>query len=785
MADRNCSMTLLVIIALIGTFAWSSALLAQDGMALASGIRTAVEADWDRQEKRLGRTASSPEAIRARLVSAERLIADLSSRPDAPDLERERTALASFRSRMAGIDERTDAERTGLYRGIRWMARGTALKNPLIAKKRILFMKRRRFICQMLHEYLGYYYDYEDIAGGGIYLLEQPGYSFAHKDLAGDRLGRGNYTTLSLSYDAETIYFAFAGRAAQKPDYYSGQRKCFHLYAMDADGGNIRQITHGPDDDFDPCPLPDGGLAFMSSDRGGFTRCNNPWEPLPAHTLHRLDPTLSHRRILSFHETSEWHPSVLRDGRIVYIRWDYVDRSAANFHGLWIANPDGSAPTALFGNYTMNINACYQPKAIPHSRKIVFLAGAHHADVGGSIVLLDPHRIALDPKSGQDDFASIEVLTPEVCFPEAPGWPGSYFHSPWPLSEDYFLVSFSFDPLPGMGPKVKADTETGLYYFDRFGNMELLYREKGISSMYPIPLESREMPPVVPGMLDENMGDEGEFMVTDVRESHFPMPKNRRIVELRIFQVLPKSRTHVANDPRIGYANAESARMLLGTVPVESDGSVYFRAPAGKPLYFQAVDENGRAVQSMRSVTYLQPGERRACVGCHEPLNRAVATQKSRPLAGLRAPSAIKPGPQGTMPFSFPSLVQPVLDKHCVGCHDGSDGPNKSEIALTGEPAGQFTKSYQNLKPFVRWYEWGGASIEPIVTRPGRIGADESPLTKVLTDAVHAPSLKLEDDELRRLYLWLDGNAPFYGVYETETRLAQKTGRLVPPPALQ
>jgi hypothetical protein len=462
-----------------------------------------------------------------------------------------------------------------------------------------------------------------------------------------------------------------------------------------------------------------------------------------------------------------------------------VDRSAANFHGLWIANPDGSAPMALFGNYTMNINACYQPRAIPNSHKLVFLAGAHHADVGGSIVLLDPHRIALDPESGQDDFASLEVLTPEVCFPEAPGWPGSYFHSPWPLSENYFLVSFSFDPLPGMGPKVKKDTQTGLYYFDRFGNMELLYREEGISSMYPVPLEPRRMPPVVPGTLDEQLGDAGEFMVTDVRESHFPMPGDRRIVELRVFQVLPKSRTHVANEPRIGHANAESARMLLGTVPVEADGSAYFRAPARKPLYFQAVDDRGRAVQSMRSVTYLQPGERQTCVGCHEPRNRAAATRRPRPLAARRQPSAIKPGPEGTMPFSFPRLVQPVLDKHCVGCHDGTVGQDKSKIALTGEPAEQFTESYQNLKPFVRWYEWGGATIEPIVTRPGRIGADESPLTKVLADAVHAPNLKLDDSELRRLYIWLDGNAPFYGAYDAETRLAQQSGHFVPPPALQ
>jgi len=754
-------------------------------------FRATIEADWDAQEKRLGRDVSSPKAIGAVLFAADRLLADLSRRPDAPELDAEKAALTELKSRGADVDALTDLKRVELYQNIRWVTRSIALKNPLIAGKRVIFMNRKRFICQMLHEYLGYYYDYEDIAGGGIYMLRRPGYSFETKHLTKNLTAKGNYTTLALSYDAGTIYFAFAERAEQKPDYYSEKRKCFHIFAMDADGGNIRQITHGPDDDFDPCPLPDGGLAFMSSDRGGFTRCNNPWEPLPAHTLHRLDvravrePPLQHRRILSFHETSEWHPSVLHDGRIVYIRWDYVDRSAANFHGLWITNPDGTAAMALFGNYTMRINACYQPRAIPNSHKLVFLAGAHHADVGGSIVVLDPYRVSLDSETGQDCFDSIEVLTPNVCFPEAPGWPGSYFHSPWPLSENYYLVSFSFDPLPGMGPNVKRDTETGLYYFDRFGNMELLYREKGISSMYPIPLEARQVPPVVQSKLDEEMGDEGEFFLSDVSKSHFPMPENRRIVELRVFQVLPKSRTHVANQPRIGHANAESARMLLGTVPVEADGSAYFRAPARKPLYFQAVDEDGRAVQSMRSVAYLQPGERQGCVGCHEPRNQAVTTRKSRPLAMQREPSRLKAGPEGTQPFSFPLLVQPILDRKCVECHDGNPGPNKSKVVLTGESAGHFSKSYESLKPFVKWYEWGGATFEPIITRPGNIGSDISPLTKILSDAVHSQSVKLDDDELRRLYIWLDGNVPFYGTYETDTMLAQKKGVSVKPPSLQ
>ena len=145
----------------------------------------------------------------------------------------------------------------------------------------------------------------------------------------------------------------------------------------------------------------------------------------------------------------------------------------------------------------------------------------------------------------------------------------------------------------------------------------------------------------------------------------------------------------------------------------------------------------------------------------------------------------IEPGPDGTRPFSYPLLVQPVLDRHCVRCHDGTEGSGKSRLVLSGEPAGTFTRSYEGLRPFVRWYEWGGASIGQVVTRPGQIGADESPLSKILEDATHTPHLKLSDQDKRRIYVWLDGNAPFYGTYGKEEQHAQRNGRAVPPPRLQ
>ncbi|MEW6236029.1 MAG: hypothetical protein AB1656_11630 [Candidatus Omnitrophota bacterium] len=750
-------------------------------MALDDGAyRSAVEADWVRQEQRLGRSPDEFAAIRQALQRSERLLEDLSSMTNPPEIASEQAALAPLREQTAKADDLSPADRLTLYFQIRWLARGAALKNPLIAGDSLVFLKRRRFICQMLHEYLGYFYDYENIAGGGAYVLEQPGRSFAIRDLIAERLPKGNYTTLTLSYDAQTIYFAFAERAAQKPDFYSPDRRSFHIYAMNADGSQLRPLTNGIEDDFDPCPLPDGGIAFMSTRRGGFGRCHNPWEPLPAYTLHRMNADGSGIRTLSYHETNEWHPSVLNDGRIVYTRWDYVDRSAANYHGLWASNPDGSAPMSLFGNYTQRINACYQPRAIPGSNRIIFVAGAHHADIGGSLVILDPSRAALDAQTGEDDFRSLEFLTPEVCFPEGEGWPKSYFHSPWPLSENYFFVSFSFDSLPGMGSKVKDDTETGLYLMDRFGGLELLYREHGISCMYPIPLRKRPTPPMIPSMLDEELGEEGEFILTDVSRSHFPLPADRPIRALRVFQVLPKSKTHVANKPRLGYANAESARMLLGTVPVEADGSAYFRAPARKPLLFQAVDAEGRAVQSMRSIAYLQPGERRGCIGCHEPVGSAAVVKK--PLAMRREPSRIEPGPDGSHPWSFPRLVQPILDAHCVSCHDGA---KEKPASLIGAASGEFSASYESLRPYVRWFEWGDKTIDEIATYPGRTPSIVSPLIGILEDENHAGKIHLEDSERRRLYLWLDGNAAFFGSYSHPEQIAQRRGEAIPPPSLQ
>ena len=771
----------------------------------AAALDAMVEKDWVLQEERCGRKPSNPKAIRDALTRTEQLLGDLRHRPGTLDLAAETTALRQLHSEAADVASRDEATRLALYRRVRGHGRALALAASGITGQPIVFLKQRRFICQMLHEYLGYFYDYCDIAGGGVYVLEQPGRSLATRDLLAGRLPRGTYTTPAISYDGKTLYFAFcevretprphgairdyhqvppADRVAAEFNYFSPGRRCFHLYSIGTNGEGLRQLTGGSDDDFSPCPLPDGGLAFLSSRRGGFGRCHNPYEPLPTYTLHRAEADGSRIRTLSYHETNEWHPAVLNDGRIIYSRWDYIDRSAAHYHGLWTCNPDGSNARALFGNATQEINACYQPQPIPGSDKLLFVAGAHHANVGGSLVMLDPARVKLDPQTGKDRLEAVERLTPEICFPEAEGWPNSYFHSPWPLSERAFLVAFSFEPLPGMSSKSLQDAKTGIYYFDRFGNLELLYRDPELACVGPAPLASRPTPPIRPSTLDPQMGEEGEFVLSNVNWSVLPLPPDRPVRKLRVFQILPKSPGYVANQPRLGYANVELARMVLGEVPVEPDGSAYFRAPARKLLYFQALDDSGRAVQTMRSAAYLQPGERQSCVGCHEPSGTAPTAGTAR-LALRRPPSAIQPSPDGTRPISFMQLVQPVLNRHCVRCHHDKTGQGNRPPLLTGQPAGMFTKSYESLRPFVRWYEWGNHTISETVTVPGRGSADESPLLKVLGDANHASQLKLPPQDIQQLTLWLDANASFYGTYRPEEQEAQRNGRSVPPPQIQ
>ena len=663
--------------------------------------RAAIEADWAREESHANRTISDAEAL---LALVERSTALRNALTENGDIEPEAEKaldeqIDAARALLDTADPASDAIQTH-YLALRWANRTAALANPLVTGTPILFMKGNRFVCQMLHEYLSYYYEKTNRHGGGLYVLEAPGESFATQSLTDGKFPRGVFATPSLSFDAKTLYFAFADFSkVQKegepvlstdefrnrgywPDFESEYLKIeegkYHLFQMDLSNGAFKQLTTGPNDDFDPTALPGGGLAFVSTRRGGYGRCHGGWEPLAVHTLHRLENDGS-IDCISWHETNEWQPSVLRDGRIVYTRWDYVDRSASHHHGLWITKPDGTGAVSLFGNYTFQVNACYQAKEIPGSPKIMFVAGAHHLDVGGSLVILDPSKVKYDPTESEDTLDCLECVTPEIPFPETPKQcPDQYYLSPWPLSEEFWLTAYSHDPLGGMlnsAPWSGETGKTGLYYRDRFGNQELLYEDAEFSCQYPQPIASREEPFVVPRRLPPRNQANGlaTLNLSNVYESLTTLPADRPIKELHVFQILPKFPDHRSHTPPLGHANAENARLYLGSVPVEADGSAHFTVPADKPLYFQAIDAEGRAVQSMRSEVYLRPGESRGCVGCHEQAQTTLKNTDQQGVAHKRTASSLTPGPDGTAPFSYPRLIQPIWDRACLDCHNSGE----------------------------------------------------------------------------------------------------------------
>ncbi len=406
---------------------------------------------------------------------------------------------------------------------------------------------------------------------------------------------------------------------------------------------------------------------------------------------------------------------------------------------------------------------------------------------------------------GIDGLKPITRLTPDALFPESEfrverwhatagvptpptvpddelRWPGHCYRTPYPLSKDYFLAAYSFEPLLGE-PFANHANMFGIYLVDRFGNKELIYRDASIGSLWPTPLGGRQRPPVLPSILQETNQGEGTFFVQNVYDSWPVLPSEvtDAIKSLRILQVLPKTTPH-ADKPKVGLAHASPGKQVLGTVPVEDDGSAYFRAPAGIPLSFQALDQRGMAVQTMRSLTYLQPGEHTACVGCHEHRS-SVPNLTISAMAKQRPPSIIAPGPDGSRPLSYPILVQPLLDKHCVSCHRGAEA--EGGIVLTGDPAGNFSASYNALAPLVSYSEWKStpqANSEPL-TLPDRFGARASRLM-TLIDEGHE-GVKLSADEIERLATWMDANALFYGTFDPSDQARQLRGERIAGPALE
>jgi hypothetical protein len=734
-----------------------------------------LEAEWraDAQGKPIRAAREAVQRGKALAVRLGEQGADLAAPKASLD------ALAALEKQL-GLSPKGDAAKEALYFEVRKQVRAIAFQNPLLDFDELLFIKRHH--AKGVFHMCDQYYGFNAQAGGGLYTLRNPfsdnptaadllaGSAVKEGRLAGQSLAGGAFLSPELSYDGKTIYFAHS--QAQGKEFDWTPTSSYHVFKVNADGSDLEQLTDGLWNDFDPCELPNGRLAFVSERRGGYLRCGR---HCPTYTLYSMGADGGEMAPLSYHETHEWHPSVNNDGMLVYTRWDYVDRDTNVAHHIWTSFPDGRDPRTSHGNYPgerknrpwMEMSI----RAIPGSHRYVATAAAHHGHAFGSLVMIDPHQ--------EDDNAMGQLtrLTPDAPFPEAEAKPpeAMRYGTPWPLSEDDYLCTYADD-----------SKSHGLYWIDRHGNRELLYRDPAIPSMSPIPFRARAKPPVLPegttqtekGLLA--LGDRpATISVMNVYESDFEWPENTQITALRVVQVLPKT-TAPPNDPRIGVANQTNARAILGTVPVEEDGSAYFEAPVGKELYFQALDADGFAVQSMRSGTYVHPGEQLTCTGCHEPKQRSSESPGQMPIALGRAPSKIKPEVDGTNPFSYARLVQPVLDKNCVECHQKEEAPG-----LSGTPANEhhWSQSYISLaKDFGFYFNVSNGSIDDGVhggvrSIAGEFGARASKLMDFLKDEHYGVSLT--EEERHRFVLWLDSNSEFFGTYENT--LAQAKGEIVHP----
>lgn len=748
----------------------------------------------------------------------------------------------SLQTELGKADKFDDAAQEtvhALWLEARRVKRQLSLRDPALRDRKIAFVKH---VPSLFSHQLTQYTGNCARPGGGVYLLDFPGQSMACTDLTAGRLPQGSFEFCDVSPDGTRVLFSFCAAERAPVNREQALDRFFHLYEIALPHGTIRQLTSDPYDDFGAKYLPDGQIVFVSTRRGGFHRCGQ--GPCPVHTLALCDSDGRNIRVISFHETHEWDPVPLFDGRILYTRWDYVDRNAVFYQQLWTVRSNGEFVQAYYGNNTLNPVGIWEARPIPGTNAIIATAAAHHAMTAGSI-------IRIDIRHGQDGSRAITRLTPDALFPESEApvpnrsggrwfnpagvdsvpalpseqkrFPGHCYRTPYPLSETTFLAAYSYDGLIGE-PDANRVNMFGLYWMDVFGNKELLYRDLNISSLWPVafrpcpsavdeqgqvaskaitaqPISTPTRPAsfAVPlgkipvsanshmpegGSLAEESGDEGIIFLANVYAAWPQLPRER-ITRLRIVQVLPKSTWH-ANQPTLGVPNISPGKQVLGTVPVEADGSALFRVPARKPLSFQALDEHGRAVQIMRSITYVQPGEITSCVGCHEPRHLAPPA-KAFPLALRRPPSQITPGPSGSRPFSYPLLVQPVLDRHCVACHNSTKA--EGGIVLTGEPAGRYSASYNALARYVPYSDWAGkpgdfrvVNCEP-TTKPDFFGARASRLTQLLLQGHYGVKLSQEDWE--RLYTWMDCNVLFYGTFNLADQQRQQRGEAIAGPDLE
>ncbi len=548
---------------------------------------------------------------------------------------------------------------------------------------------------------------------------------------------------VDLNFDADKMLFSMLG---------SHDR--WQIWEILADGTGLRQVTPGeePDvDNYDACYLPDGRIAFDSTRAFQGVPCVGGSNTVA--NLCRMDPDGQNARQLCFDQDHDWCPTVLNNGRLMYSRWEYSDTPHYFSRLLFNMNPDGTNQAEYYGSNSYWPNSTFYARPIPGdpSRVVAIVSGHHGVPRMGELIVFDP---AEGRHEGDGVVQRIpgygKKVEPIITDQLVDGvWP-KFLH-PYPLSGKYFLVSC----------KMNSESPWGLYMVDVFDNMLLLKETPGYALFEPVPFRKTTRPPVVPDKVKP--GDkEASVYVADIYRGQGMKGVPRGVVKnLRVYEVYytyPQMGGHM----NIGVEGPWDVHRILGTVPVNEDGSVYFKIPANIPVALQPLDEQGRAVQLMRSWFVGMPGESVSCVGCHERQNTtppATATIASRQEA-----VDITPWKGPARGFSFKRDVQPALDKYCVGCHDGQreqDGHKLPDFTRQDKNgSNNFTPSYLALHPYVRR---PGPESDYHVLKPREFGANTSELIQMLEKGHH--NVKLDADAWDRLCTWIDLNVPDHGIW--------------------
>jgi len=647
------------------------------------------------------------------------------------------------------------------YLKIRWLRREVILSHPTLNFDKLLINKRAPTgYSHQCDQYLGRH----GRPGAGLTVLTSWKTEPKARELLSDKLPVGTTLHPDLSYDGKKILLSYCDATNPKK-----HERRYWIYECAADGSGLKQLTGTKRDkletwgnrgtvlieDWDPCYLPEGGFVFISTRSQSFGRCHGS-RYTPSYLLYRADADGSNIRQISFGEANEWDPCVLYDGRIVYTRWDYINRHDTIFQSLWSTRPDGTDVKHYYGNYTRNPYMTAEARPIPGTEKIVCTAQAHHSYTAGSIIVVDISK-------GEDTDKPITRITPEARFPESEGWPNP-FATPWPLNEQLFLAAHSPQRQARQG-RTNSDNAYGIFLVDAFGGRELIYRDTKMSSFAPIPLRARRVPRIIPSQLDPSTKDRtAKIICQDVYETRVKGIERGSAVALRINMIHGQPANSKTN-PSI--ANNEILKHVVGTVPIKEDGSVGFTAPAGEPLQLQLIDKNGMALLTMRSLVYFHPGEASSCVGCHEnrgttPLPRRLKAAGSFPVP--TPPKYQKP----ELALAFTQTVQPVLDKNCIKCH-GLGKEVKGGMNLLGTKGrSRYSQSYDCLTRKKGLIVVAYRNRETAESKAKEYYAHAGTLVKHLMSEKHQKHVKLCKDDMARIIDWLDLNVQFYGDYDRE-----------------